>query len=369
MFGPWFCRSMGNRAAPDWLVRRAPLAFLAAALVASGYILWGGADLLPYDYVTILTASAYIMAIALPVNWIISSTLVRRFSVGWRARAENMFFCAGICLVVVGAGLCSMLGTDVVDAAGGPTDAPALGIDLSPEAGQGDSVGGESTQGDRGTNILLVAFFVLVTLFIVIGMWWYNRTLAWRENVETYSRTVRKAAKWVVLKQGRCGRVVSVELVPGASERLGRTITGSRSMEYANYLQATCWQFAWTPPRQTGCGSDSRIDVWLQAGLAGGIRYLSGRCPRPVVSRDAEAYYAVYFNVVESIAKRLHETFVAGGNLGPDEIPSDLLTAANLMAVEIADVFYRADMSSLVKRGGSAKPSIFKRVASWFGRR
>ena len=117
-------RFMSAKVAPNWLATKLPIGFLVFAFFDSVYILMQGAKIEPYVYAALLGTLAYIMAFALPVNWMVSSVLVRSVLTGRRAKVENLFFCAGLCSVVVGAGFCWLLGTDVVDAVGGTTPAP-----------------------------------------------------------------------------------------------------------------------------------------------------------------------------------------------------------------------------------------------------
>ena len=187
---------------------------------------------------------------------------------------------------------------------------------------------------------------------MVVGMWWYNQTLAWRKIVEAYSNAARTVAQAVVLKQRHDGNAVTAEIAPRRSEILGRAMTVSRATEYAAYLQAANDQFGWAPTRPVAPG----INVWLEAGLKGGIRCLSWRRSGNKIYGNAESYYEVYFHVVDGIAGQLYVMVAAARGPALDEIPADLLGAANRMAAEITDIFYRSGMSSVVQRGTSGTP-------------
>ena len=327
---------MTSRFPPILLAMVLPVVLLAVACASSGTVLLLGTKLPSDVYTTVLVILVYVLAVAVPVNWLLSAVLVRRLSTDRSGKMFNLGFCALLSLTVTGAGLCMLLGTDALEA-----------------AGRGDLKGAQTGQEETGSYFLMVVFFGLVAFFIVAGMWWYNQAVAWWKMSRTYSKAVEDVARSVILERNPDGTAVTLALAPGAGATLGMAIAVSRSIDYAAYLQAANGQFGWATSRR----ADPKISVWLEAGLRGGIRYLGARCADNGVKADADGYYAVYFRVVEGIAERFHKMLKAEErDPASDVIPADLLTAANLMAVEITEVFYRANMSSVVRQNTAGKP-------------
>ena len=246
-----------------------------------------------------------------------------------------MVFCAVLSLAVTGTGFCLLLGAEVAIIAwrGKGAEGPTI---VEP-----------------WSSLLAGAFIALVTIFTLCGMLWYNRTFVVRVSAETYLKALDKIVRSVNENRGTDPKSLAVELDPTTRKKLVKVMVALRFLEYGSYLQASHVQYAWKPSPEVAPG----INIWIEAGFTGGIRYLTCRCQEHIVYDGGEGYYGFYFHVVDGIANQLYEMIVAAeGDPELDGIPDDLLTAAKLMASKITDAFYRANLSPVIPRGALGKP-------------
>ena len=191
----------------------------------------------------------------------------------------------------------------------------------------------------------LVMFFVLSGTFATAELWWYYQTIARWKAVATYAKVVLAVAQALPQHHSCAGNRATLEISLGACKTLAMSITASRASEHASYLQNAKGSFRQTPAQPI----NPLVNAWLEAGLWGGLRFLCCERSGAVLDRNADAYYGFYFRVVDELAIQLYDTVATPSPSGLDEVPTDLLTAANRLAWELTDMFYRADISSAVR--------------------
>ena len=350
-------------ASKGWIYHT-PVILISLALIWVGVLLVAGV----VDRDLVLTLAGVILVIiVLPfatlVNWLTGVLIGNNPPSKFVYRAVRCAAILVLCVAVVGAGLGMIIGIDARDigsrdrqntgeaatsdserAEGGSladvhVGEPSLTSPLPEAETPSDAEFGQPE--DTNPSWTLTGFFLLVGTLTISGVWWSNNMIIRVATVTGYTRVACSVAKCAVPNSIRSDKGVRDRLIVEISGKLGDALSRTRSIEFADYLQAVSPAKPVKSMRQAG----GLLNPWMASALRGGIEFA---CDTSSTERDG--YYAIYFHIVHSVAGQLYEQFADCGGPLPRPLPPDVLVAAKRMCEEVADLFYRCKLPSLVKK-------------------
>ena len=332
-----------------------PFALIVIALGLTLITLIEGVEYDPETRATMAYIFVAILIPALVVNWLVVSNHPNREQPGIVRKCLSGLAFSIICAAAVGAGFGALIGMDARDAAQErasgngevtvntklPPDTLDIDENSQSRAAGGADEGDDANEVDGNPWFTVASFFFFVFALLSTGIWWLTKFFGWRELVSQSTHAVRDVARDAVRASMHPRKSAVDAIATDIAVKVGKRLPQSRATESAVYIRDITRVATGSSPAPT----NALVDPWLASALREGIASV---CEGSGDNRPD--YYYIYARAVQGVAEPLYDEFSDVHHLGLESLPADVLIAAKNLATDVADLIYRANIDSVLRK-------------------